>query len=395
MALRIFHAIPSLGIGGAERQLVDVVVNTNRDEFSHVVCHLRGPDSFAAPIRDAGHTVIGLDLPGKRPVFGAASRLARVIRKERPDVVHTWLYDASVSARLARRAMGSAALVTSLQNADYEPETLRAAGRSPLKIGCFRLLDSLTGRWAGSRYVACSRFVEESARRHLGIPASAIRTIYNSVDPETLRYEPGDAVRLRSSLEMPGGALLFVNVGRLIPQKGQKYLLRAFAQVAAEDPRVHLAIVGDGPMAGELNTLAEELGIAGRVRFMGRRQDVGACLGMADAFVFPSMYEGLGIALVEAMFQRLACVASRVGPLPEVIRDGETGLLAAPGSVPELAAAMSTLTRSDELRARLGEAAYADASARFHSKALMPQWESLYRELARGVIGQQSAVGSQ
>ena len=116
---------------------------------------------------------------------------------------------------------------------------------------------------------------------------------------------------------------------------------------------------------------------------MGRREDVGACLEMADAFVFPSLFEGLPLAPIEAMLKGLPCIVSRIEPVLELFTDKETGMFVAPGSVDELAAAMIELYNEPELRRHLGARAQARATARFDSRTGLQAWTELYRELAQ------------
>lgn len=391
MAIRILHVIPTLGRGGAERQLVDLVSNTDSSRYEHVVCHLQLPDAFAADLRLAGQRVIGLQLTGKRPWMAAVRKLIPLIRAERPDVIHTWLYDANVCVRLARAAVGDVPLITSLQLADYDPETIQASRWPQMKVRGLCWLDRMTARRARPFFVACSHFVAESARKRLGVPNSRIRVIYNSVDPRTVRCGAEEPARLRQALGIPADGVVFLNVGRLDPQKGQTWLLHAFERVAARIPSAYLAIAGDGPLAPELRQLAHGLGVESRIRFLGIRTDIGACLGMADVFVFPSLFEGFGIALVEAMFQGLPCIAARVGPLPELITEGKSGLLISPGSVDHLAEAMETLGADPLLRHELGRRGQQDAAARFHTERIMPQWEELYSDLTRKVRSPEAA----
>jgi glycosyltransferase involved in cell wall biosynthesis len=203
------------------------------------------------------------------------------------------------------------------------------------------------------------------------------------VDPETLHCQPGEVHRLRESLTIPPNGFVFLNVGRLDPQKGQEYFLQAFQQVSAAVPNVFLAIAGEGPAEKRLKEMANELGIVDQVRFLGRRSDVGACLEMADVFVFPSLFEGLPLALVEAMFKKLPCIVSRIETLLEVINDQDSGLLVAPGSVDELAAAMIELYTNPERRNILSARAGEVAAARFHRRVTVPQWENLYARIMR------------
>lgn len=388
----VLHVIETLGRGGAERQLVDIVSNTNRLRYEHTVCHLRTPDDFARDVRAGGGQVIGLNLAGRRPWLAAATKLVRVVRACRPDLIHTWLYDASISARLMCLVGSCPPLVTSLQCADYDPDTLRAAGWFPPTVGLLRRLDCISARWSRSMFAACSSFVKRSATRYLGIPAGRIRVIYNSVDPVTVHSEPGEGRSLRRTLGIPDDAVVFLNVARLDPQKGQGVLLRAFRRLVPDAPKAHLVIVGDGPLAAELLLLAAQLGIGDRLLLLGKRTDIGVCLAMADVFVFPSLFEGLPLAPVEAMIAGLPCVASRIGPLEEVIRSPAEGQLVSPGADEELAAAMLNLYSDAGRRSTLAACGQRAALGRFHSRVTMPQWEDLYHRLLHPV-GTQQACG--
>ncbi|HLL16135.1 MAG TPA: glycosyltransferase, partial [Pyrinomonadaceae bacterium] len=294
-----------------------------------------------------------------------------------------WLFDADMTARLAHLASRDVPLITSVQAPNYDPQTVRVANWSPMKINALRWLDKATARWSNPNFVACSHFVRQSTMDRLGVAASRIRVIYNSVDPNTLLCTPDEPRSLRRSLEIPQDAFVYVTVGRLEPPKGHAYLLRAFAGMAASRPHTYLIIVGEGPLAADLTALAAELGVGARVRLLGRRKDVGACLEMSDAYVFPTLFEGFGIALVEAMFKGLPSAASRVGPIPEIIEDGASGLLFAPGSVAELQATMATLHDDPARRRSLAARGFQSARERFHSELTIPQWENLYREVAR------------
>jgi len=380
--MKIFHVITSLGRGGAERQLVNLVSNTDRAKYEHVICHLRPPNAFAAEIEQIGCTVINLNLSHKWPWLAAPAKLAPLLRTYAPDIIQTWLYDADVSARLSRLLAGRIPIINTLHLTTYEPETIRAANWSEWKIAGLRWVDKLTAELTKPLFIACSDTVRQSAKRHLGIPESRIRVIFNSIDQTTLRCEPDAPRRLRQELGIAPAGCVFLNIGRLDPQKGQADLLRAFQSVVASIPNAYLVLVGDGPSALALRSLASELDIDRRVRFLGRRNDVGACLEMGDVFVFPSLFEGLPLAPIEAMMKGLPCIASRIGPVVEIIDDQQTGVLVTPGCVDELAAAMIGLARDPVCRRALGERAREVAVRRFDSRPSALTWERLYHEVA-------------
>ena len=382
MTIRVLHVITTLARGGAERQLVNLVRNTGGAEFAHVICYLHPPSDFAAELEAAGHEVICLNLPRKWPWLFAPARLVPLLRAQRPDLIQTWLFEADMSARLSTLIGPRIPIINTLHLTTYDAETIRAAGWPPRKMAVLQRLDRWTARAARPLFVAVSEAVKRSAVRNLGVPAADVRVIYNSIDQATLSCPPGEPARIRQAAQLPADAFVYVNVGRLAPQKGQPVLLRAFRQVAAALPDAYLVFVGEGLEEEALKALARELGVAERVRFLGRRADVGACLEMADAFVFPSLFEGLPLAPIEAMLKGLPCIVARIEPVLELFADGETGVLVAPGSVDELAAAMMKLYREPELRRRLGARGRAEAVARFDSGTGLRAWEQLYRELA-------------
>lgn len=379
----ILHVITTLGRGGAERQLVNLVTNTNHARFEHIVCCLRAPLDFAPAVERAGYKVINLNLTGKHPWLSGARKLAGIMRLERPGFVQTWLYDATIVARLARLITRRAApLLNTLQSTDYEADTISAYGLSPARINLLRVIDKWTARLTNALYLSVSQTVADSYMHHLGLPRDRVRVIYNSVDLGSLACEMGAPERLRQELRIPADAFVFLNVGRMDLSKGQTHLLRAFARVAAVDSRAYLVIVGDGFLRPELLRLVSELGVGERVCLPGQRGDIGVFLDMADVFVFPSMVEGLGLAPIEAMMMELPCIASSVGALREVFQDQETGILVTPGAENELAAAMLALA-ADPMRCKaLGKAARESAMRRFDNRAGISQWEELYRTAA-------------
>ena len=148
---------------------------------------------------------------------------------------------------------------------------------------------------------------------------------------------------IRSALGVGDGDFVYGNVGRLHKQKGQETLLRAFKEVALRRPKVHLWLVGEGEILGELQSLAKQLEITSQVRFLGARTNVAELLSAIDAFVLPSLWEGQPIALLEAMASETPVIASNVDGIPEIVENRESGLLVTVRNVDSLAAAMNEL----------------------------------------------------
>lgn len=378
----ILHVVPSLARAGAESQLVSLVRNTRSDELTHIVCYLHPPDDLSAELQNSGIETICLNLPRKWPWLFAPWRLIPLLRARRPDFIQTRLLDADLSARLSTLLGPSIPIINTLHMPTYDAETIRTAGWPAHKMAVLKWIDRWTARATRPLFIAISESVKRSAVRNLGLPPASVRVIHNSIDQTTLQCDPEEPRRIRKGAGIPVDAFVYLTVGRLSPQKGQSVLLRAFKEVAAAVPNAYLVLVGDGPLAAAHEVLANELGIRDQVRFLGKRTDVGACLEMAGAFVFPSLSEGLGNAPIEAMLKGLPCIASRIDPILELFVEGETGLLTTPGSEADLALAMINLYRDPDLRQRLGESARTAAIERFDSRQGMRAWSQFYRELA-------------
>lgn len=235
-------------------------------------------------------------------------------------------------------------------------------------------------------FVAISRRIREEFLA-AGIPMERIALLPHGVD--TTRFRPATAeerAALRSSLGLPPEALLVTYTGRLLRGKGLEMLVDAFGRAAAREPRAHLALVGSG--SGQALSVEEELrqrvregGLEPRVTFAGRVDAVDDWLRASDVFAFPSIFEALGISLVEAAACGLPCVGSRTGGIVDVIEDGETGRLFAPGDTDELAAALGDLLADPSRRVAMGEAGRRLALRRFDVLDSLERYLTLFREV--------------
>jgi len=219
-----------------------------------------------------------------------------------------------------------------------------------------------------------------------GVAPERVALIPHGVDTERFRPAgPGEREALRRVLGLPGG-LLAVFTGRLLRGKGLETLLAAFADVASARPDLHLVLVGSGE--GQALSVEEDLktevgarGLADRVTFAGRVDGVEGHLRAADLFVFPSVFEGLGISLVEAAACGLPAVASRTGGIVDVIEEGRSGLLVTPGHGDELAGGLLSLAGDVRTRERMGVRARAVARERFDERDATRRYLSLFQEV--------------
>ena len=295
-----------------------------------------------------------------------ASKIIDVARRDGLDVVHAhYALPHAVSAELARQVRAAEdpgrapRVVTTLHGTDT---TLVGIDPTFLPLTRFSVMGS-------DAVTAPSAWLAETTRRNLDLPAGfALDVVPNFVDTE--RFAP-------ARLSTPP---VVVHVSNFRPLKRLGDVVRVFARVrAAHD--VRLRLVGDGPDRAATEALARALGVAKDVDFLGEREDLPALVADATAFLLPSETESFGLAALEALSSGVPVVASRVGGLPEVVRDGEDGFLHAVGDCDAMAASVARLVTEPALRARLGAAARARALSDFRTEPAVDRYEAIYRRV--------------
>ena len=250
-----------------------------------------------------------------------------------------------------------------------------------------RAATALRNRWLrdADAFVAMSRAIREEILA-AGVPGERVRVLRHGVDTERFRPAfPAERADLRSRLGLPDG-ILAVYTGRLLRGKGLEALLEGFAGVARDVPDLRLVLVGSGggqalSVEEELKGRAAEVDLAGRVVFTGRLERVEDALRAADLFVFPSIFEALGISLVEAAACGIPAVASRTGGIVDVIEDGRSGLLVRPADAAALGGALRALAVNAARRAGMGAEARRVAVSRFDERDGLDRYRALFREV--------------
>lgn len=360
----------------------------DRQSFEGMVCHLYDRAlHWKQPILNLGYPVRSLHLRSLWDVPRGVVRMLVLLRHHPVDLIHTHLYGANLVGRIAGAIRG-VPVVSSLHNPDYEPAILRDnPAMSPFKLRVLRWLDRISCRLARVEFVAVSHYVKESAEQYLGVPGERIQVIHNPIDTLFFvrsREITAQAMTLRTDLGLLRDDPVIVCVARLDPQKGLRYLIEAMPALTARFPRVTTLFIGDGPASthASLVALAVALQVDSHVRFLGATADVRPYLEMCDVFVLPSLYEGMGIVLVEAMAMERACVATRTSAVPEVVADGASGLLVTPADPDELAGAIGRLLGDAVLRSEMGIEGRRIALEKFDVLQNIRQLESVYERVA-------------
>ena len=207
--------------------------------------------------------------------------------------------------------------------------------------------------------------------------------LYNGVDTTIFHPQVKETRQaVRSALGLSASTGVVISIGRMTPQKGQGALLEAVRILLGRGIDVRVLLAGDGPSRSRYEALARELDLRDRAIFLGDWADIPALLGAADVLALPSLHEGFGLALVEALACGLPVVASRTGPIPELVRDGETGILVEPGNATELADSLATILLDDDRRRLMGALGREDAVARFSLPEMVRQLETVYERAA-------------
>ena len=383
--LHVVHLIEALGPGGAERLLYTNLKHLDSQRIrSTVITVYPHATHWLEPIEELGVPVVCLNCRSPRDIPKGIRALRTWLLANRPDLIHSHLWAANIIARVAGR-LTHVPVISSVHNPDHEAEAWAdGAEVSLVKRRVVRALDRWTAHAGGDRLIAVSQYVKESANRHLGVPLQSIEVVYNPIDTDVLTTQATTRDELLKACGLPADSLILLNVARVSPQKGLVYALRALPEILKRYPTAQLVSVGattDQSWVEQLQREATTLGVADHFHVVGQRRDVTDFLRACDVFIFPSLYEGLGIALIEAMAAGCACVASSAGPIPEVVTHGQDGILVPPGDAEEIATAVCQLLDDEALRTRLGTAASSTAFSRFQPEKSAAALTRIYESL--------------
>jgi glycosyltransferase involved in cell wall biosynthesis len=387
-ALTVMEVTPNLEIGGAQETVRTLAGHLPSAGCRVVVCsfgdgplardieRLGVPIEFLPPRR---HGVLAL------PVFliEMARRrrdLLAIIARHGVDVVQTQGLGTLDFLVMTLRRRGLVQVWWTIQNAEFMVRE-EHLGRHRWLLGAKRAAH----RWlyrAGARIVDGIIVVSDATARSfldtVGHVEDKITVVYNAVDLD--RYPaPIDRSEVRAGLGFGAEAHLMTMVGTFKRQKGHRHLVAAAAAMVPRFPTLHILLVGDGELADEVRLQVQAAGLSDHVHFLGTRRDVPELLSASDSFVLPSLWEGLPVALTEAMASGLPVVATDVSGTSQVVIDGESGLLVPPGDAEALAEAMNRLLSDPALASRMAVSGRERVSASFAASAQAEHLAALFR----------------
>ena len=388
--MRILFVINGLGTGGAERSLAEMLPGfVERGMEPTVACLARRAEGVQPELVERGYDIRFLSpAPSVSRAAGIPTwtwELRRLIDWTRPNVVHTTHFESDVSGRLAARGR-RVPVVSSLVNTLDDPVRRSDPTVGRLSLGLVRKVDAFTARRYTTHFHAISEAVKRDAVRGMRIPADRVTVVPRGRSRDRLGLPGRDrrmAVRRRVGLGPDDEVVL--NVGRQEYQKGQRYLIEAFALLAQDRPRATLVIagregLGSGDVRGALDSLPA--GVVERVKVLGHRGDVPDLLAAADVFAFPSLYEGLGGAVLEAMALGVPVVASDLPALREVVEPGGNALLVRPADPASLAGAIRAVLDDAGRAAAMGRRGIELFESRFSLEHVTERMSELLSSVA-------------
>ena len=366
--IKLLHIITRFDKGGSAENTFLTVRDLDKDRYDVVLVTGSSPpanspvpsgnpetDAIKAnlsALKNGNIPVIAIPQLVREPNFfsdaAAFFSLIRILRHERPGIVHTHTSKAGFLGRWAAWLCRIPIIV----HTPHGHVFWGYFGR--LKTRLFVLLERWTARIT-TRLVMLTEREKADHMRFRIAPAEKFTVIHSGVDLSRFRPNPARAGATRTALEIPVKAMVLATVGRLTAVKGQETLIRATAKCLRQGEKLYLLILGEGELRSNLEALSAELGIAEAVRFLGWRPDVASVINACDIFCLPSLNEGMGKVIVEAMAMGKTVIASDVGGIPDLVVPGENGILVPPGDSNALAEAILNLCDHPEMRVRMGE----------------------------------------
>jgi len=377
----VLYLIDGLGLSGKTKAIVDLVCGLDPARYQPVVACF---DKERSPLLEP---LIARDIPlHEIPCpdglnLSVMLRLGQLMRQVKPTVVHcynprTMLYGGMVARTLGIKAtvgsLSAFACLTPDQRYDFLPQRLFTASRRN------RIRNRVVARLMGT-LVTVARSLGERFCAFNGIDPARLRIVSYGVDLDRFaRITDAEIAAYRQSLGAPEGAVIVGSVGRLVEQKDYPTQLRALAHALKTAPRLWMVLAGDGPLRADLEALVASLGIGQRVRFLGHTSQAPLLLRSLDIFVLASKFEPYGVAVLEAKAARVAIAATNVNELPELVVDGEMGLLSPSGNPQAMGDSFARLAGDADLRRRLGNNAAADAFRRHSLAAAIDGYQAIY-----------------
>ncbi|MBI1923530.1 glycosyltransferase [Candidatus Poribacteria bacterium] len=348
-----------------ENGVANLVNHHNFTCFDPMICTLVGGGALTRRVNTTKVKLIELNKSsGNDPRI--TIQLWRVFKQEKPHIVHTHAWGTLCEGVIAAKLAGVPVIVHG------EHGTIECRKKN---IWIQRLLWGAT-----DQVLSVSDMLRKELATEIGFPLEKIKPIINGVDTQKFSVF-SNKERLKNTLGKSPDDVVIGTVGRLVPVKDYSTFLKALQILLKAGKEFHAIFVGDGPLNGELQCLANELRLSKNVTFLGNRHDIPDLLNTMDIFVLTSLHEGISNTILEAMACGLPVVATNVGGTPEIVEDGKTGILVSVQNPDELAGVIEILIENKELRGKMGKQGRRRVEENFSLERMVKNYEGLYLSL--------------
>ena len=358
----ILHIIESLEFGGAEKVVLQLA-NGLCEDFNISICLTKREGELR---RDVSERIrVYPLLSGEGNNFSVIKSIRDIIDNEKIDVVHIHNWGVFVESVIASRLSG----VKNILHTVHGPYITYNKGFVPLLKKTIRHKIEKILSYYVTKFISVSDAIQDYMVKQIGINRNKIVTIHNGIKGLTRIAEKTDK----------SAFINLVSVGRVAKVKNHKLLLKALSELDSQLP-VHLTVVGDGPELESVKEYCKSLNLVDKVSFTGFKTNINEILSEMDICVVSSDYEGISIAILEAMSLGMPVIASAVGGNPEIVNDNETGILFSKGNADELATAIQKLSKNKKLAENMGENGLKRFLNHFHEKYVLEQYSDLYND---------------
>lgn len=374
--MKILHIITDLEIGGAEMMLYQLIKHSNRKDFNHSVVSLSNQGSIGDLIEELNVTIKALELTPSLSAFSGIPKLVNIIQREKPDIIHTWMYHANFLGGIAASLSKRLPIIWSIHHTDLD------AKRDPLSTRIIVKTTALASFLIPATIVCSSQAATEFHRR-IGYSKARLIVIRNGFDANRFLPDAAAGATLRSELGLDTKVLLIGMAARYHPQKDHKTFIEAANLFHARNPNAHFALCGEG-IEWQNSQLSDRIGhyeLTHRFHLLGNRQDMPRIYPAWDIANLASHGESFPLTIGEAMACGVPCVATDVGDLSIMI--GDTGIIIPPENPKALAEGWSKLiSLSPADRKLMGKAARERIQEMFSIERMVQDYETLYRKHA-------------
>ncbi len=371
--IKIFYLISRLDIGGAEKQLLNLASNLDKEKYEICVGYFEGKGELRKEFQRNGIKTKKFRFKGLWDI-SIWYDLYQDMKANKYDIVHTHGFKADLWGAITARLSGVPIVISTVHNQEQY-----------LKNPIIKLLEKWIISSLDDIVIAISDGVKRFLINTSGIPEKKIERIYYGINTSDINIDKDKDIRQEFGIDKE--TLLVGCIGRLVKQKGHRYLIQAVKKVIEKNPKTKFFIIGRGKLEKNLKNMVKSSNLDSSVIFTGFREDVYSLIDKLDLIVMPSLWEGLGVALLEALALGKPIVAAAVGGIPEVIRDKETGVLVAAKDAEALAKAIIKLLQEPALAKELGKKGSAMISEQFTINRMVKEVDRIYsRAINRKLI---------